>query len=112
MLLLKVGDRIREIFKENVSDVQKIRNEVTENTIERYNKCKINYDKRHCVAEMTVYKDGDYVMTENTDNTIEINKKILPKYKGLYVLKNILPNDRYVLEDPPDFQIMYSNDIQ
>lgn len=34
-----------------------------------------------------------------------INKKLIPKYKGPYVIKKVLDHDRYVVADVDGFQL-------
>ena len=52
-----------------------------------------------------IYNKGDLVMIYNNVVTPGINKKLLPKYKGPYVIKKVLPNDRYLIVDIPGFQL-------
>lgn len=61
------------------------------------------FDARHKAPRR--YKEGDYVMIVNTDVTPGINKKLLPKYRGPYEVKKVLPNDRYVIADVDGYQI-------
>lgn len=51
------------------------------------------------------YKVGDYVLLKNGDVTPGVNKKLIPKCKGPYVVKKCLPNDRYVVTDVENFQV-------
>lgn len=44
------------------------------------------------------YKICDYVVIRNVDTTIGKNKKLIPKYRGPYVVHKLLPNDRYVIK--------------
>lgn len=44
-------------------------------------------------------------MIRNIDNTPGINKKLIPKYKGLYVVKTVLDHDKYIVSDIDGFQI-------
>lgn len=48
---------------------------------------------------------GDYVMIKNVVTEAGVNQKFLPKFKGPYVVKSVLPNDRYCVTDSPDWQI-------
>lgn len=50
------------------------------------------------------YKVGDHVMVANVDVTVGVNKKLIPKYKGPYIIEKVLPNDRYVVTDIIGFQ--------
>ena len=61
------------------------------------------YDRKHKTP--TCYELGDYVMLKNVDVTPGVNKKLLPKFRGPYVVKRILDNDRYVVCDPEGNQL-------
>jgi len=61
------------------------------------------YDRSRKKA--TTYNVGDYVMIVNTDTTAGVNKKLIPKYKGPYIVHKVLDADRYVVTDVPGFQI-------
>lgn len=60
------------------------------------------FNKKH--KKPNVYKEGDYIMLQNFDSTPGISKKIIPQYKGLYVIVKPLRNDRYIVSDIPGFQ--------
>lgn len=66
-----------------------------------YNKA--YYDKRH--KPPTKYNIGDYVVVKNVDVTPGVNKKLLPKFRGPYVVKKVLTNDRYLIVDPEGHQL-------
>lgn len=51
------------------------------------------------------YQEGDYVMIKNIDTTPGINKKLIPRYKGPYVIKTVLDHDRYIVSDIDGFQL-------
>ncbi|XP_066581894.1 uncharacterized protein [Prorops nasuta] len=56
-------------------------------------------------AEAAAYKEGDYVVIVNVDTTIGANKKLIPKFKGPYMIHKVLDADRYAIRDiPPDFR--------
>ena len=64
------------------------------------------YDKKRKSAN--VYNVGDYVMIFNNDTTPGVNKKLLPMFKGPYVIvivKKMLDHDRYIVEDIDGFQV-------
>lgn len=48
---------------------------------------------------------GDYVVRTNIETTAGLNKKHLPLFKGPYVIKKVLPHDRYVVEDIQGLQV-------
>lgn len=45
------------------------------------------------------YQVGEQVVIRNTDTVIGTNKKLIPRYRGPYVVDKILGNDRYVIRD-------------
>lgn len=51
------------------------------------------------------YKEGDFVVIRNVDTSVGQNKKFLPRFRGPYVVKKKLPNDRYALQDIENCQI-------
>jgi len=51
------------------------------------------------------YIRGDYVMIRNVDVTPGVNKKLTPKFKGPYIVKEVLDYDRYVVKDIDGFQL-------
>lgn len=57
------------------------------------------------VAPAKIYQKGDYVVIRNINTTVGVNKKLLPKYKGPYVIEKVLPHDRYVVQDIENCQI-------
>uniref|UniRef100_A0A1B0GQT2 RNA-directed DNA polymerase n=1 Tax=Phlebotomus papatasi TaxID=29031 RepID=A0A1B0GQT2_PHLPP len=71
------------------------------------------FDEHHNPAK--TYEIGEYVVIKNTDTTIGKNKKLIPKFKGPYVVHKVLPNDRYVIrdiEDCPITQLPYDGVIE
>lgn len=82
-------EEIRESASRNIDKIQ--------TTNERY------YNSKHKAA--TVYAQGDYVMIRNIDTTVGVNKKLIPKFKGPYVVKEVLDQDRYIVSDIEGFQL-------
>lgn len=52
-----------------------------------------------------MYSVGDYVMIRNFDCTPGANKKLIPSFKGPYVVKEVLDHDRYIVTDIEGFQL-------
>lgn len=50
------------------------------------------------------YQSGDLVMIKNYESTPGTSKKLIPQFRGPYGVKRKLPNDRYLVSDPPGFQ--------
>ena len=44
-------------------------------------------------------------MIPNVETTATVNKKLIPKFKVPYVVKEVLDNDRYVIGDIDGFQL-------
>lgn len=51
------------------------------------------------------YKVGDFIVIRNVDTTIGTSKKLIPKYRGPYVVHKILEHDRYVVKDIENCQL-------
>lgn len=101
-----INDVLREMLDENVDferNLEEIRSRASEN-IEKSQKDNANrYNLRRKAARE--YKVGDYVEIRNVETTPGINKKLLPKFKGPYVVKKVLDHDRYVITDIDGFQL-------
>lgn len=62
------------------------------------------YFLKHSIPAKT-YAAGDFVVIRNTDTTVGSNKKLIAKYRGPYVIRRVLPNDRYVVTDIDNCQV-------
>jgi len=51
------------------------------------------------------YEPGDYVEIKNVEIAAGINRKLVPKFKGPYVVKKVSDHDRYVVADVDGFQL-------
>lgn len=102
----KHSDEIKEYLQANVNenkvDLKQIREKSAEKIVafQKYNKS--YFDKKHKCAIQ--YKEGDYVMLRNFDVTVGASKKLIPRYKGPYMIVKPLRNDRYLVSDVPGFQ--------
>lgn len=86
----------------NERDLNKIRQDASDNIERNQYLNKLNYDSKHKLP--TNYTQGDLVLINNYDVTSGVNKKLIPKFKGPYVIKKVLPNDRFVVSDISGFQ--------
>jgi transposase InsO family protein len=63
---------------------------------------KKRYDARH--SKPTIYSLDDLVLVENEPSSTGTSRKLEPRYKGPFIVKKVLPNDRYLVEDLPHSQ--------
>lgn len=84
-------------------DLSKVRSDASNNIQVAQERNKRYFDNRH--KAVSKYEVNDYVVITNVDTTAGVNHKLIPKYKGPYVVTKVLPNDRYLLEDIPGFQV-------
>lgn len=101
-----VNDELRHVLEEineNRFDLAEIR----EKASEQITKTQIKSEEQYNVSkkEPVKYNVGDYVMIKNFDVTIGVNKKLIPKFKGPYVVRKVLDNDRYVVGDVEGNQV-------
>lgn len=101
-----VNDSLLLILSEQACDVRDLatlRESASQEIVKSQEASKKSYDQTHKPA--TIYRVGDYVMITNVDTTPGANKKLIPKYKGPYVVHKVLGHDRYIVQDIPGFQI-------
>ena len=101
----EVTDKIGEYFRnmERPIDTKEVREEAAQNikVLQKYNEDYYNKKRK----ESHKYNVGDLVLISNVDTTINMNKKLIPKYKGPYIVNKVLGNDRYIIKDLDGFQI-------
>lgn len=51
------------------------------------------------------FDEGEFVVIRNVDTVVGTNKKLVPKYRGPYIVKKKLDNDRYVIEDVENYRV-------
>lgn len=82
------NDALRDLINLNDSperDLEILRNKAQMNISEIQRENEIKYNLRRRPARE--YKVGDYVEIRNVETTPGINKKLIPKFKGPYVIK-------------------------
>ncbi|XP_061504692.1 uncharacterized protein LOC133391922 [Anopheles gambiae] len=94
-------DELTEFLDERrgstLNDLSDIRAEASANIIKSQLTNEAYFRKNHKPAAK--YEVGDYVVMRNIDSNTQQNKKLIPKYKGPYIVHKVLPNDRYVIRD-------------
>lgn len=91
------------VSEDVIIDFESMRTEAANRIIKSQEANKIRYDAKH--KQATIYKENDYVMITNTDVTVGCNKKLIPKFRGPYVIKKVLDRDRYVVSDIEGFRV-------
>lgn len=84
-------------------DLEAIRSSASEKIIKLQNYNSSRSEQKG--VKVRTFNEGDFVVIKNIDTTIGVNKKLLPKFKGPYVIHKKLPNDRYVVKDIENGQI-------
>ncbi|KAL4119867.1 hypothetical protein QTP88_012630 [Uroleucon formosanum] len=103
----EINDEIRRILENNVTDnpreMEVLRTKAAERIIRSQDSNVTQYNAKR--KEPTIYKQGDYVMITNVDVTVGQNKKLIPKFRGPYVVRKVLDRDRYIVGDIEGFQL-------
>ncbi|XP_011859081.1 PREDICTED: uncharacterized protein K02A2.6-like [Vollenhovia emeryi] len=100
------NDSLREIIERNVNverNLDALREKASRKLNEEQRKGTERYNLRRKAARK--YTVGEYVEIRNVETAAGINKKLIPKYKGPYVIKKVLDHDRYVVVDIEGFQL-------
>ncbi|KAG8238794.1 hypothetical protein J437_LFUL017876 [Ladona fulva] len=85
----KVAETIEEVRGMALSKIEKVQREQ-----------KVRYDKKHKPPKH--YQRGDLVVVEREAQASGVSRKLAPKYKGPYLITEVLPRDGYVLKDLPE----------
>lgn len=84
-------------------DMELLRHDANIQNIKNQEYNKKRYDNCHKAPYQ--YKLGEFILLRNYDVTPNVNKKLIPKFKGPYQVKKLLENDRYLICDIENFQI-------
>lgn len=80
-----------------IEDITKLRQGVSEKIARDQEKQKQYYDRKR--KQPRQYKKGDLVLVEKVEIASNTSRKLMPKYSGPMVIKQVLPNDRYIVSD-------------
>ncbi|XP_058827253.1 uncharacterized protein LOC131687215 [Topomyia yanbarensis] len=83
-------------------DLSSLREEASQSMQKEHQYNKRVYDS-HCKRN-TQYQQGDLVMLRRT-NVVGERSKLKPKFRGPYVVKKVLDNNRYVVADLDNYQV-------
>ena len=83
-------------------DIEDLRTEAVQRIAEQQLKDKRNFDQKH--KRPRIYNVDDLVLVKRELGATGQSRKLLPKYKGPYVVTRVLGNDRYVINDVPGAQ--------
>lgn len=103
----EVNDTVRlflqQFNNEQARDLDQVRQQASE--VQNHSQLlnEVAYNQRHKASHE--YCEGNYVLIKNVDTTAGVNKKLLPKFKGPFIIKKCLGKDRYVITDIPGFQL-------
>ncbi|EFN63683.1 hypothetical protein EAG_00314, partial [Camponotus floridanus] len=95
-----INDNLRLIldsYSEENRDLLSVRESASNKICKSQEENERYYNKKHKIAVQ--YNEGDYVMIRNIDTSTGSNKKLIPKYKGPYIIKKVLDSDRYIVTD-------------
>jgi hypothetical protein len=102
----QIDEKIKEYLDDNVKDQERdlkfLQTKAAANIVKAQ-----NYNIKYFNAKHKLpydFKEGDYIMVRNFDSTPDIARKLIPQFKGPYVVTKKLRNDRYVVADIEGFQ--------
>lgn len=75
------------------------REKVSEAITQQQERQKKNFDVRR--KKPRQYKEGDLIVLEKHNIAEYTSRKLLSPYSGPFVVKTVLPNDRYIVVDMP-----------
>ncbi|XP_055309423.1 uncharacterized protein LOC129573155, partial [Sitodiplosis mosellana] len=100
-------DELTEYLHDLYSKETENRSEIIAKAEQRIQKSQL-YNKKYFEEKHKPAKEfevGDLVVIKNVDTTVGKNKKLIPKYKGPYVIRKQLGHDRYVVSDVENCQV-------
>ncbi|KAM8701956.1 hypothetical protein ACLKA7_001300 [Drosophila subpalustris] len=83
-------------------ELQKLREDAAARINDQRAEAKKRYDAKH--SKPTIYKTDDLVLVENEPYSTGTSRKLEPHYKGPFLVRKVLPHDRYLIEDIPHAQ--------
>lgn len=103
----KIVHELTEYLNEKYSVKEESLQEIRKRAVENIQKSQLQnqklFEQKHKPA--IEFEIGDLVVIKNVDTTVGKNKKLIPKYKGPYMVRKHLGHDRYVITDVENYQV-------
>ena len=95
----ELGDELQQMFDRKIEEK---RHKAIKDLRQDQEKQRMRYNAKR--AKATQYQPGDLVVILRNPEATGQSLKLAPKYKGPYIVTEVLPNDRYRVEDLPELQ--------
>ena len=104
MLHNKLSLALHGFANDNIEpDLTKVRELVEKRIKERQKIMATNFNAKHKGPQ--TYVEGELILIRAEHAATGQSRKILPRYKGPYVINKVLGNDRYEIKDTPTTQV-------
>lgn len=99
----ELTEYLHEMYSKDEPDLIGLRKDAQGAILKSQGRNLRNFEKTHKPAKL--FEVGDLVVMKNVDTTVGTNKKFIKKYRGPYVIRKCLGNDRYVITDVENCQV-------
>lgn len=99
----ELSEYLQERYNSEPTDKDSVREAAAE-SIRKSQSYNLDYFNRHH-KPAKVFSVGEYVVVKNVDTTAGVNRIFIPKYRGPYIIRKQLGNDRYEISDVDYYQI-------
>lgn len=99
----ELTEYLQDVYGDTNRELDSIRERASQ-TIEKSQSYNLKYFNEHHKQPKT-FSVGDLVVLKNVDTGAGVNKKLIPKYRGPYIIQKQLGNDRYEITDAENCQV-------
>lgn len=103
MIVDEMCEELDRKMQSEACDLMTVRKRALQNIIKKQEANEKYFRESHKPARE--FSVGDYVVIKNVDTSVGVNKKLIQRFRGPYVIHKKLPNDRYVIQDIEGCQI-------